>query len=262
MQNSTKTTALVTGATSGIGLELARILAAQGNDLVLVARTADRLKSLAAELSGAHGTKVTVIRKDLSKAGAPEEIHRELVKKKIHVGILVNNAGFGDNGPFYEADWQSASNMIMTNIHALAHLTRLFLPAMRAKGEGRVLNVGSTAGLQPGPMMAVYYASKAFVNHFSEAIDSELKGTGVSVTVLCPGPTETGFQAASNAKGMKLFSYFSVASARDVAQTGYNAMMSGRRMVIHGLLNKIMAFNLRLSPRKLSTAIAGIVNSK
>ncbi len=111
-------------------------------------------------------------------------------------------------------------------------------------------------------MMAVYYASKAFVNHFSEAIDAELKGTGVSVTVLCPGPTETGFQAASNAHGMKLFSYLSVAKARDVAETGYRAMMSGRRMVIHGFLNNILAFNLRLSPRRLSTAIAGMVNSK
>lgn len=256
-----KGTALVTGATSGIGLELARILAENGHDLVLVARTADRLKTLAQELS-AKGVKVTVIRKDLSKPEAGAEIARELAKKKIEPEILVNNAGFGDNAAFADSDWETASEMIMTNVHALAHLTRLFLPQMRARGSGRVLNVGSTAGLQPGPMMAVYYATKAFVNHFSEAIDAELKGTGVSVTVLCPGPTETGFQKASNAHGMKLFSYFSVASARDVAETGYQAMMSGKRMVIHGLLNKILAFNLRLSPRRLSTAIAGMVNSK
>lgn len=256
-----KGTALVTGATSGIGLELARILAENGHDLVLVARTADRLKALAQELGG-KGVKVTVIRKDLAEPDAAAEIAKELAKKKIEPEILVNNAGFGDNGAFADSDWETASGMIMTNVHALAHLTRLFLPQMRARGKGRVLNVGSTAGLQPGPMMAVYYATKAFVNHFSEAIDAELKGSGVSVTVLCPGPTETGFQSASNAHGMKLFSYLSVASARDVAETGYRAMMSGKRMVIHGLLNKILAFNLRLSPRRLSTAIAGMVNSK
>lgn len=257
-----KTTALVTGATSGIGLELARILAENGHNLVLVARRADVLKRIAAELTAAHGIKVYIIRKDLSKPESPEEIFKELAKKKIEVSILVNNAGFGDNAAFAESDWKMASAMILTNIHALAHLTRLFLPGMVSRKSGKILNVGSTAGLQAGPMMAVYYASKAFVNHFSEAVDAELKGSGVSVTVLCPGPTETGFQTASNAHGMKLFSYLSVASARSVAETGYKAMMSGRRMVIHGILNKILAFNLRLSPRRLSTAIAGMVNGK
>jgi len=257
-----KTTALVTGATSGIGLELAKILAENGHDLVLVARRADILKKVAAELAGAHGVKVHVIRKDLSKPESPEEIAKELSKKKIQIGILVNNAGFGDNAAFANSDWKIASGMILTNIHALAHLTRLFLPGMLSRKTGKVLNVGSTAGLQAGPMMAVYYASKAFVNHFSEAVDAEVSGSGVSVTVLCPGPTETGFQTASNAHGMKLFSYLSVASARSVAESGYNGMMSGRRMVIHGLLNKILAFNLRLSPRRLATAIAGMVNGK
>lgn len=260
MQKNRKT-ALVTGASGGIGLEIARLLARDGFDLVLVARSRDRLRQIAAELEAA-GVAAHVLPKDLSDPRSPEEIAKELARKKITVSVLVNNAGFGDNGPFAASDWSLQSSMIMTNIHALAHLTRLLLPGMLERREGKILNVGSTAGFQAGPMMSVYYATKAFVNHFSEALDAEVKGSGVTVTVLCPGPTETGFQSAANAHGMKLFSLFSVASAADVARTGYNAMMKGRRLVIHGLLNKILMFNLRLSPRKLATAIAGMVNGK
>jgi uncharacterized protein len=255
-------TALITGASGGIGYEFAKLIAQDCNILVLVARDRDRLAEVKKELETLASVSVLIVEKDLAKPGAADEIYRELKSKNIGVDILINNAGFGDHGSFSETDWVLEEKMIAVNIIALTQMTKLFVKGMVARKSGHILNVASTAAFQPGPFMAVYYASKAYVLSFSEAIASELKGTGVAVTVLCPGPTDTGFASAARMEHTRLFTFMKPASAADVARFGYEAMQSGKTVAIHGALNKIMALSTRMAPRKLLPVIIRLMHEK
>jgi short-subunit dehydrogenase len=243
-------TALVTGGSSGIGLEIAKLLAADGYSLVLVARSKPDLQRVAKGLSIAYGVSVLALSSDLSRPDAPQEIYSQLNKKGITVDVLVNNAGFGQFGTFIELDEKTQLEMIEVNITALTKLTKLFLPQMVQRGRGRVLNLASTAAFQPGPLMAVYYASKAYVLSFSQAIGNELAGTGVTVTALCPGPTGTGFATRAGLRQSKLFSALSVSTSKDVAVAGYRAMLKGEPVVIVGFKNKALNFLQRFLPRE------------
>lgn len=243
-----KPTALITGASSGIGQELARVFVKNGYDLVLVARSSEKLHALAAELKDA---KVTIITKDLAARSAAQEIFAETQKKNLRIDVLVNNAGVGDYGFFHKSDWSKQEGMINLNITALTHLTHLYLPEMVKNKNGRILNVASTAAFQPGPTMAVYYATKAFVLHFSEAIANELEGTGVTITALCPGATISGFSDAANLGSSRLFKGRKLPSSKEVAEYGYRAMTCGQKVAIHGALNFAMAQSIRLTPRSL-----------
>lgn len=255
-----KLNVLITGASSGIGLDLAHLFAADGYNLVLVARSADKLGNLAAELKRKHKVEAFAVPIDLAEPAAPEELFRLLDEQGIFIDVVVNNAGFGTHGAFVESDPMAELQMIQVNITALVSLTRLFLPNMLANKRGRILNVASTAAFQPGPYMAGYYASKAFVLSFSEAIAAELSGTGVTVTALCPGPTDTGFQKRAGMEQTLLFKANTMTSA-EVARIGYRAMLKGKRVVITGAKNKILAFSTRLAPRRVVTAIARKLNS-
>ncbi|HYE14102.1 MAG TPA: SDR family oxidoreductase [Pyrinomonadaceae bacterium] len=247
-------TALVTGASGGIGEELARLFAADSYELVLVARSRDKLEGLAAELSAKSGRPAHALPADLARAGAPREIFDGLKARGVGVDVLVNNAGFGGYGPFAEGDLSAQLGMIQVNVAALTHLTRLFLPAMLERRSGHVMNVASTAAFQPGPLMAVYYATKAYVLSFSEAIANELEGTGVTVSALCPGPTETGFVAAAGMSESKLFDRGAM-SARAVAEAGYRGMLEGKTVVIPGFRNALLARTVGFMPRKLVTKV-------
>jgi short-subunit dehydrogenase len=248
-------TALVTGASGGIGEDLARLFAADGYDLVLVARSANKLEALGAELAAKHGVRAIALAEDLADRAAPERIAARLEADGLAVSALVNNAGFGLYGPFAETPWERERQMIDLNVVALAHLTKLLLPGMIARREGRVLNVASTAAFQPGPLMSVYYATKAFVLSFSEATAKELAGTGVTVTCLCPGPTSTGFVDAAGMQKSKLFKRNVPMSSKDVAQIGYDGMMKGKAVVVPGLVNKLLIQSLRVTPRRIVTAV-------
>jgi short-subunit dehydrogenase len=237
--------ALITGATAGIGYELAKLFAADQFNLVLVARDEARLKSVASELQNAHKIEVIVLSRDLSNSAAPHEIFEALRDRQV--AVLVNNAGFGSQGAFAEQDLELSLNMMHVNMDALVQLTRLFLPGMLSRGQGRILNVGSTAGFQPGPFTNIYYATKAFVFSFSVALAEELASTGITVTTLCPGFTETefheraGFQRSSR--------WLAMMSAEDVARIGYRGLKNGKRVVIPGMMNKLTAaISHRLSP--------------
>jgi hypothetical protein len=251
-------TALITGASSGIGLDLARLFAADKWDVALVARSEGKLNDLAAELRGAHGITARVIAADLAKPDAPAKIMEAL--DGIEVDALVNNAGFGLGGEFAKTDLSAELEMIQVNITALTHLTKLVLPSMIARRHGAILNLASTAAFQPGPLMAVYYATKAYVLSFSEAIADELRDSGVTVTALCPGPTATGFASAANVESSTLFKMMPPADSKSVARAGYDAMKAGKRIVIPGAKNKLLAQAIRLSPRRLVTTIVRKMN--
>lgn len=240
-------TALVTGASGGIGLELARSLARQGFDLVLVARRKDELDKLAKELAADHGVDTTVIATDLGTLDAPEKLFASL--KGTPIDVLVNNAGFGTYGKFWEIENTRDLQQIQLNVAALVNLTKLFVKPMVERKRGRILNVASTAAFQPGPLMAVYYATKAFVLSFSEAIATELAGTGVTVTALCPGPTESGFQASAKMQESGLFKSLPVADSKSVAEAGIAGLLKGKVIVVPGLVNKIGIQANRLTPR-------------
>jgi uncharacterized protein len=260
MSSPDRKTALITGASFGIGLELARIFAREGYNLVLVARTADKLRQLASEVEKSYGTRSLILATDLTDPGASAYVLDQTIRADIQVDVLVNNAGFGQYGFFAENDLEECLRQIQLNITTLTHLTRLYLPAMieRAKIEkksGGILNVASTAAFQPGPLMAVYFATKAYVLHFSEALANELQGTGITVTCLCPGATATEFHKRANATGMRLLKMGSM-DAATVAQDGYRAFVAGKPVVISGLKNWLVAQSIRLSPRRLATAIA------
>lgn len=241
-------TALITGASSGIGLELARLFAADGADLVLVARNEENLNELAAELRTTHSCQVMVIARDLAKPDVPEEIFTLLERDGVHIDTVVNNAGFGLRGSTAELDLQRQMDMIQVNVNALAELTRLFLPAMIKNGSGGILNVASTASFQPGPNMAIYYATKAFVLSFSEALYEEVRSSGVHVSCLAPGATETGFAAVADMGNTLLFKA-GVMSSKQVAEAGYHGLRKNKPIVIPGLKNKFTAFSVRLAPR-------------
>ncbi len=237
-----KRTAVVTGASGGIGLELARLLAADGYELVLVARRAERLQQLADELSHAHGITAHVIPMDLAQPFAGEALWRAIGSVTPDIEVLVNNAGFADWSEFADESPEIIERMIHLNISTLTSLTRHALPGMRERKRGKILNVSSLAGLQPGgPGMAVYYASKSYVLSFSRSIRCELRGSGVSVTALCPGATRTGFEEAARAQKSWLFHWARPMEARDVARVAYRGMERGSAVVVPGKLNKVLA---------------------
>jgi short-subunit dehydrogenase len=240
--------ALVTGASSGIGLELARLLARDGHDIALVARGAAKLGEVADELSEAYRVTATPLPVDLSHPGAAAELMAALDGREIDV--LVNNAGFGAVGRFAETELAAQIAMLQLNVVTLTELTGRLLPGMLARRRGRILNVASTAGFQPGPGMAVYYASKAYVLSFSEALAVEVGGRGVSVTALAPGVTETGFQQRAGASEI-LLTRLGGMSAADVAAAGYRGMLAGRALVVPGLVNKLGVQAVRVGPRWL-----------
>ncbi len=245
-----KQTVLITGASGGIGGEFANLFAKDNFNLVLVARHKKTLSAVAQELRNTYKTEVTVIVKDLTLPHSPKEIHDELHKKNITIDVLINNAGFGDRGFFKDTNIQEQLDMIQINVSALTYLTRLFLVDMLQLKRGKILNVASTAAFQPGPTMAVYFATKAFVLSFSEALSNEMKGTGVTVTALCPGPTKTGFE-----KRAKTNFGSRVMRADEVARIGYKALMNGRSVVVAGFMNNLKTVGVRLLPRDIVTSI-------
>lgn len=243
--------ALITGASSGIGREFASIFAKNNVNLVLVARRTDLLTALANELIEKHGVKVVTLSKDLSVEQQTQELFNFCQNNGIEVEYLINNAGFGMNNLFTEIEWEVERNMIDLNIKALVLLTKLFLKPMISRKSGRILNVASTAAFIPGPRWAVYFASKAFVLSFSEAVATEIRGTGVQLTTLCPGPTRSEFGLISGANGTKLFNGENP-SPKEVAEFGFKAMMKGKRLAIHGFKNKLIGEIIpRLVPRFL-----------
>ncbi len=248
-----KTTALITGASSGIGLELAKEFAKHSHNLVLVARSADKLESLKTELVKDYGIEVLNIPKDLSQPGAPQEIYQTLKEKNISIHYLINNAGFGDFGFFHETNWDKEASMIDLNVRSLTEMTKLFVRDMVANRNGRILNLASTASFQPGPLMAVYYATKHYVLSFSEAIANELRDYNVTVTALCPGPTASGFQSASDIEDSKLVKGKKLPTSKEVAVYGYKALMKGKRVAIHGTMNRLLAESVRFMPRNMVT---------
>jgi short-subunit dehydrogenase len=241
-------TALITGASSGIGLELARLFAGDKSDLVLVARRADRLEALATELAERHGVKVMVMPKDLADDKAPQQIYDRLAGEGIDVDVVVNNAGFGARGAVVEIDPGRQLDMLRVNVTAPTHLCRLFLPQMLERRRGGILNVASTAAFQPGPFMGVYYASKAYLLSFSEALVEETRGTGVTVSCLAPGATRSEFQAVANLQDALVFK-LGTQSSEAVARAGYDGFRRGKAIVVPGLKNKIGAASVRFTPR-------------
>ncbi len=246
---------LVTGASSGIGWELAKLFAADKSNLVLVARKRDKLEELAAQVRRENGVEVRVLAEDLSDPKSPQVIFDALAAENVTVAVLVNNAGFGAVGSVADLPLEKQLDMIQVNVTALTHLTRLFLPAMIQRRGGGILNVGSIAGFQPGPYMAVYYATKAYVLSFTEALAEELLATGVKVTCLAPGPTATGFAAAADMEKKLLFR-LGTADAKTVAQAGYRGFRRGKLLVIPGVMNKLGAFAGRFLPRAWPRKIA------
>lgn len=246
-----KNVALITGASSGIGKELAKIHAERGGDLVLVARSTDKLRELKRQLEEGHGVKVLILVKDLTQTDAPQEIYQRLKEDSIEVDFLINNAGFGGVGKFHERSWETDLSMINLNIVALTALTRLFLSDFVARDRGRVLNVSSTASLMAGPLQAVYFATKAYVTSFSNALAEEMRGAKVSVSALLPGATNTEFGAVSGMDKTPLFK--SPASARKVALDGYEGMLKGKLDIISGvsLWQRVQLALLPLAPKFL-----------
>jgi short-subunit dehydrogenase len=248
-------TALITGASGGIGYELAKLFARDHHDLVLVARDSGKLARVAAELQ-AHGVTVKTVALDLAEAPAPKFLFDQLQREGIAVDILINNAGFGAFGEFANMSEEQILGQINLNIVALTRLTKLFLPPMLSRRTGRIMNVASTAGFQPGPLMAVYYATKAYVISFSEAIANELRDSGVTVTCFCPGATHTGFAKRAGNDKSRLFKQLGAMSAEKVARDGYRAVMAGRTLAISGWQNWLVAQSTRLGPRKMVTAVS------
>jgi hypothetical protein len=251
--------ALITGASSGLGREFARLFAADHHDLVLVARRRERLEQLAGELQTSCGITAHVVVADLSEPQGVTDVVGEVERLGLAVSYLVNNAGFGSNGAFADSEPERELAMVQLNDAAPVALTRAFLPAMVAQRFGRILNIGSTAGFQPGPYMATYYASKAFLGSFSEALCEELRGSGVTVTLSCPGTTATEFAAVAGSDRAPLERLMH-APAAEVAREAYEAMLAGRPLVIHGLANRLGMQALRLAPRAVVRAVVAFVN--
>ena len=247
--------ALVTGASSGIGADLARVFAKEGRDLVLVARSQDRLEALARELREAHRVQARVLPADLSAPGAAALVHERITREGVEVDVLVNNAGFGLRGAFADLDARRQAEMIQVNMVALTELTRLFVPDMVRRGAGRILNVASTAAFQPGPFMAVYFATKAYVLSFSQALAEELRGTGVTVTCVSPGATDTGFGDVAGVTKSRLFRSGTM-SSRDVAERAHAALMRGAALVIPGCRNRLLSASVRLVPIRTAARIS------
>lgn len=253
-------TALITGASSGLGLEFAKIFSREGYDLVIVARREGILYKLRSQLETEYHNHVEVFACDLSEEGAAYEIFNFTLKKNIQVDVLVNNAGFGDFGNFWTVDSQRQRALLQVNIVSLVQLTRYFMPGMTERHYGKILNLSSVASFCAGPKMSLYYASKEFVRNFSEAIAEEAKGTGVSVTALCPGSTATGFEKAAEMKNSKMFTFFHPATPKEVAEAGYKAMMQKKVLRYYGISTKLMNIGARIAPRSISRKFAKKIN--
>lgn len=245
-------TALITGATSGLGYEFVKLFAKDGYNLVLVARNEQKMIEIKKSFHDIH---VTVICKDLSKSNSAKEVLEEIEKQGMSIDVLVNNAGFGSLGNFSESDIQTQLNMIQLNITTLTELTYYFLVKMRQKKDGgKILNVASTAAFQPGPLMAVYYATKAYVLSFSEALAEELLDSSITVTTLCPGPTKTNFGSIANVEGTKMFSR--AMDSEIVAKQGYDALIKGKRTIVTGGLNIAGTIAAKFLPRRIAGKVA------
>ncbi len=258
MAKNEKKTALITGASTGIGYELCKLFAQDKYNLVIIARDLEKLKEVAGELEEKYNIFAKVIVKDLSVPNSPQEIFDEIISEDIHVDVLVNNAGFAEYGSFLETSIEKELNMIQVNISSLTHLCKLFSRKMSQNGGGRILNVASTAAFQPGPLMAVYYATKSYVLNFSEALANELKDKKINVTTLCPGPTETNFQERANLENSRLMKSkkIKVMNAATVAKEGYDSLKEGKNIVIPGTTNKILAFGAKLLPKTFAAKLA------
>ncbi len=251
-------TALVTGASSGIGEALAGLMAADGLRLVITARRTETLEALASDWRTRHGVEVVVIGCDLARPGAAHDLAAELEQRGVLVDYLVNNAGIGTFGPFAHIPVETTEGMLRLNIEALTTLTRLLLPGIVAR-RGKIMNIASTAAFQPAPIMAVYYASKAYVLHFSEALAHELADSGVTVTAFCPGPTASEFQSRAKMQKSRLFQLAPVPDSATVARAAWQAMRAGRRVAIPGVMNWVLAQSVRFTPRRLVTIVSGLV---
>src|ERR1700733_7512116 len=255
-------TALITGASGGIGYELAKLFARDHYNLVLVARSTAKLNQVATELQSQFGIGVKTVALDLAAAPAAKFLFDQLQREGVAIDVLVNNAGFGGFGKFAAMPEEEILGQLQLNITALPHLTRLFLPAMLERRKGKIMNVASTAAFQPGPLMAVYYATKAYVLSFSEALANELRGSGVTVTCFCPGATHTGFAKHAGIEGSRLFKQIGATNVEAVARDGYRGLMAGRTLVISGMHNWLVAESVRFAPRKLVTAVSRWINEK
>ena len=254
--------ALISGASAGIGLELARLFAQDGHDVVLVARNARQLAQLRNELQSTFAIRARPFPLDLTAPSAPQFLFDQLAAEDIRIQFLANNAGYGKHGFFAQVPLEDSLGQIQLNVKALTELTKLFVGPMLERKSGRILNVASTAGFQPGPLMAVYYATKAYVISFSEALANELAGTGVTVTCLCPGATDTEFQKRAGTEDTVLFRRMRPMRADRVAQDGYKALMKGKPLIISGFRNWLVAQSLRISPRRTVTAISRKITEK
>lgn len=246
--------ALITGASGGIGRQLAYHFAEDGYSLVLVARSKEKLEELKKELENNYSISVLISIKDLSKQEEALKLYDEIKQQRITVQFLVNNAGFGLYGTFIETSWAEEADMIDLNIKTLTYLTKLFLPEMVERNEGRILNIASVASFLPGPLMAVYYATKAYVLSFTEALENELKDTNITISALCPGPTKTGFSDRANLSSSKLFESGAL-HVEDVAKVGYEQFMRGKTIIILGAKFKVATMLPRFFPRKLITKV-------
>jgi uncharacterized protein len=243
-------TALITGASAGIGRELARAFARDRYDVVLAARRIEALEQLAGELIGTHGIRASAMAVDLAEPGAAPKLYDQLQRAGATIDVLVNNAGFGAQGRVVDIPLERQREMVQVNVTALTELTRLFLPGMVERNTGGILNVGSTAAFQAGPWMAVYYATKAYVLSFTEAVAEEVAGSGLRVSCLCPGPTATEFAEAAQMTKVRLFQRATM-SAADVARIGYDGWKDGKIIVIPGASNRVGAALVRVSPRPI-----------
>lgn len=257
-----KNTALITGASGGIGLELAKVHASKGGDLVLVARNKSKLEELKVKLEKQFSISVYTIGKDLSLNNSALEVYNETTSENIQIDYLINNAGFGDFGMFTETDWSKELQMINLNITTLTQFTKLYLTDMVKRGNGKIMNVASTAAFQSGPTMAVYYATKAYVLSFSEAVNNEVSDKGVSITTLCPGATESGFQAAAAMEESALVKGKKLPTSKEVAEYGYAAMLKEKTVAIHGFMNNVMANSVRLFPRQMIVKVTRKIQEK
>jgi short-subunit dehydrogenase len=251
---------LITGASTGIGYELSHLFANEKRSLILVARGKEKLDEVAKELREKYGNTVVTFPLDLSQSRAPLELFEFTEKNKFFVETLINNAGFGIKGHISKIPLNEELEMIQVNISSLVELTKRYLPAMLSNKKGRILNVASTASFQPGPFMSGYYATKAFVLHYTEGLAEELNGTGVTATALCPGPTITSFQLRAKMEETALFKSPFTMTGKEVAKIGYDAIKNGRVVVISGLMNFLLAESTRFSPRFLVRKIASFMN--
>jgi short-subunit dehydrogenase len=247
--------AIVTGASSGIGKEFAHIFAEHQVNLIIAARNENALVSLADELTAKHKIKVLIFPGDLSQQSIVMDFVKFVSDNQINPEYVINNAGFGDYGYFTDTHWAKEEKMIDLNMKTLTYLTKIYASQMKERGSGRIVNVASGAAFQPGPLMAIYFATKAYVLHFSEAIAAELSGTGVTITALCPGPTESNFWRTAGKKSAISFVPGRMPSSRVVAEYGYKAMIRGDRVAIQGIRNRLLTFLIRFVPRRAVTKI-------